>query len=56
MEQLPVEKFDSWDELYGPWFKCPKCNESTLMPEWRFCSSCGQAVEWPASYKEFIKR
>lgn len=55
-EKKIIEKCDGFKEIYGPWFYCPNCNKSTLLPKYEFCSSCGQAVKWPDNYKDYFRK
>ena len=49
-KEEPVGKWvlddDEFDEYYGPWYKCPKCDRSVAGCDAdKFCPHCGARLE-----------
>lgn len=43
------EDSDGYDEMYGEWFICPNCKNSTVIFRSNYCSKCGVKFEWTNS-------
>ena len=42
------------DEYYGPWYECSKCKNPDVLPNSKYCSECGEKLNWPKA-KEINK-
>ena len=49
MEEVTIDRKKDYyctDEVYCPWYTCPSCENTYVMPESNYCSECGCKFEW----------
>jgi hypothetical protein len=49
MQQIKIiteKDFTSFEEDWGPVFRCPKCHWESLRKHDNYCCKCGQKIKW----------
>ena len=41
-------QYTGWDEWDCPFYRCPKCEEASIVMYFRYCPDCGVKLEWQA--------